>query len=99
MSDDEFETTSNCSKTSKGDEKFAKRKQGVQKNELNNQLKEYIDEWRKTREKEEEELKKMKEKQSKRKEIRKEQEKKLNQQKKEEEEKLRREENEKKAKE
>ena len=25
MSDDEFETTSNCSKTSKGDEKFAKR--------------------------------------------------------------------------
>ena len=40
MSDDEFETTSNCSKTSKGDETFAKRKQGVQKNELNNQLKE-----------------------------------------------------------
>ena len=68
MSDDEFETTSNCSKTSKGDETFAKRKQGVQKNELNNQLKEYINEWRKTREKEEDELQKMKEKQSKRKE-------------------------------
>ena len=80
MSDDEFETTSNCSKTSKGDEKFAKRKQGVQKNELNNQLKEYIDEWRKTREKEEDELQKMKEKQSKRKEIRKEQEMKMAQQ-------------------
>merc|ERR1711915_423660 len=55
--------------------------------------------WRKTREKEEDELKKLKEKQAKRKEIRAEQEKKLNQQKKEEEEKLRKEENEKKAKE
>merc|ERR1711981_282720 len=70
-----------------------------QKEALNGQLKEYIAEWRKTREKEEEELKKLKEKQAKRKEIRAEQEKKLNQQKKEEEEKLRKEENEKKAKE
>jgi len=70
-----------------------------QKEALNSQLKEYIAEWRKTREKEEEELKKLKEKQAKRKEIRAEQEKKLNQQKKEEEEKLRQEENEKKAKE
>merc|ERR1711931_100276 len=61
-----------------------------QKEALNNTLKEYIAEWRKTREKEEEELKKLKEKQAKRKEIRAEQEKKLNQQKKEEEEKLRR---------
>merc|ERR1711994_1208089 len=68
------------------------------KEALNNTLKEYINEWRKTREKEEEELKKLKEKQAKRKEIRAEQEKKLNQQKKEEE-KLRQEENEKKAKE
>merc|ERR1712059_189244 len=58
-----------------------------QKEALNNTLKEYISEWRKTREKEEEELKKLKEKQAKRKEIRAEQEKKLNQQKKEEEEK------------
>merc|ERR1712076_346473 len=66
---------------------------------LNETLKEYINEWRKTREKEEEELKKLKEKQAKRKEIRAEQEKKLNQQKKEEEEKVRKEENEKKAKE
>merc|ERR1712076_357262 len=64
---------------------------------LNETLKEYINEWRKTREKEEEELKKLKEKQAKRKEIRAEQEKKLNQQKKEEEEKLRKDENEKKA--
>merc|ERR1712192_68971 len=70
-----------------------------QKEALNATLKEYINEWRKTREKEEEELKKLKEKQAKRKEIRAEQEKKLNQQKKEEEEKLRKDENEKKAKE
>jgi len=69
------------------------------KAQLNDQLKEYIAEWRKTREKEEEELKKLKEKQAKRKEIRAEQEKKLNQQKKEEEEKQRKEENERKAKE
>ena len=43
------------------------------KEELNNQLKEYISEWRKTREKEEDELSKLKEKQAKRKEIRAEQ--------------------------
>merc|ERR1712121_166091 len=67
------------------------------KEALNNTLKEYIAEWKKTREKEEEELKKLKEKQAKRKEIRAEQEKKLNQQKKEEEEKLRKEEAERKA--
>merc|ERR1711956_180466 len=69
------------------------------KEQLNATLREYINEWRKTREKEEEELKKLKEKQAKRKEIRAEQEKKLNQAKKEEEEKMRKEENEKKAKE
>merc|ERR1711955_92803 len=62
-------------------------------------LKEYIAEWRKTREKEEDELSKLKEKQAKRKEIRAEQEKKLNQQKREEEEKLKKEEAERKAKE
>merc|ERR1712137_1396843 len=48
------------------------------KEELNNSLKEYISEWRKTREAEEDELAKLKEKQAKRKEIRAEQEKKLN---------------------
>merc|ERR1712154_8151 len=69
------------------------------KEELNNQLKEYISEWRKTREKEEDELSKLKEKQAKRKEIRAEQEKKLNQQKREEEKKLNKEEAERKAKE
>merc|ERR1712106_849842 len=71
----------------------------ARKAELNDTLREYIAEWRKTREAEEEELKKLKDKQAKRKEIRSEQEKKLNQQKKEGEEKLRKEENEKKAKE
>merc|ERR1712212_101306 len=45
-----------------------------QKEALNATLKEYISEWRATREKEEEELKKLKEKQAKRKEIRAEQE-------------------------
>merc|ERR1712212_1157948 len=100
MSDDEFyeeETTSNTSK--KGDEAFAKAKAGVKKSELDEQLREYINEWRKQRGKEEEELKHLKEKQAKRKEIRAEQEKKLSQQKKEEEEKIRKEEAEKKAKE
>merc|ERR1711997_403003 len=72
---------------------------GVKKGELDEQLREYINEWRKQRNKEEEELKKMKEKQAKRKEIRAEQEKKLATQKKEEEDKLRKEEAEKKAKE
>merc|ERR1739842_236325 len=70
-----------------------------QKGELDEQLRDYINEWRKQREKEEEELSKLKEKQAKRKEIRAEQEKKLNQQKREEEEKLKKEEGERKAKE
>jgi len=65
------------------------------KEELNNQLKEYISEWRKTREKEEDELSKLKEKQAKRKEIRAEQEKKAAEQKRSEELKLKREEEEK----
>merc|ERR1712141_609481 len=70
-----------------------------QKGELDEQLRDYINEWRKQREKEEEELKRLKEKQAKRKENRAEQEKKLAQQKKEEEERLRKEEADKKAKE
>merc|ERR1711978_96701 len=68
-----------------GGEGFLKAKK--QKGELDEQLREYINEWRKQRGKEEEELKRLKEKQAKRKEIRAEQEKKLAQQKKEEEEK------------
>merc|ERR1712154_260912 len=61
--------------------------------------KEYIAEWRKTREAEEDELSKLKEKQAKRKEVRAEQEKKLNAAKKEEEEKMKKEEADRKAKE
>ena len=47
MSDDEYyeeETKSNTSK--KGDEAFAKAKAGIKKSELDEQLKEYINEWR-----------------------------------------------------
>jgi len=99
MSDDEYEKTSNTSQTSmKGDEAFAKRKAGMHKNELNEQLKEYINQWRDERTKEESELKRLKEKQAKRKEIRAEQDKALAMKKREEEEKIRNEEAEKKAK-
>ena len=83
----------------RGDGNFLKARQEAKKGELDEQLREYINEWRKQRAKEEEELKRLKEKQAKRKEIRAEQEKKLAQQKKEEEERLRKEEAEKKAKE
>ena len=70
MSDEEYENTSNTSRTSKkGDEAFARAKQGMKQNELNEQLKEYIGEWRNQRAKEEEELKRLKEKQVKRKEM------------------------------
>merc|ERR1712117_895052 len=75
MSDDEYETMSNTSM--KGDEAFAKRKQGVQKNELNEQLKDYINQWREERAKEEAELKRLKDKQAARKEIRAEQDREL----------------------
>jgi len=89
---------SNTSQTSaKGDEAFAKRKAGMQKNELNEQLKEYITQWRDERSKEEDELKRLKEKQSKRKEIRAEQEKELARKKKEEEDLIKKAEAEKKA--
>merc|ERR1712079_297165 len=101
MSDEEYyeeeEVTSNTSK--KGDGNFLRARQEAKKGELDEQLREYINEWRKQRAKEEEELKRLKEKQAKRKEIRAEQEKKLAQQKKEEEERLRKEEADKKAKE
>merc|ERR1712029_340708 len=97
MSDEEYaeeeEVTSQTSKKVGG---LMKNKG---KGELDEQLREYINEWRTQRGKEEEELKRLKEKQAKRKEIRAEQEKKLAQQKKEEDERLRKEEAEKKAKE
>merc|ERR1712099_205936 len=98
MSDEEYyEEEEVTSQTSKKGEGFLKAKK--QKGELDEQLREYINEWRKQRAKEEEELKRLKEKQAKRKEIRAEQGKKLAQQKKEEEERLRKEEADKKAKE
>jgi len=98
MSDEEYAEEESLSNTSKkGEGNFLKARGEAKKGELDEQLKEYINEWRKQRAKEEEELKKLKEKQAKRKEIRAEQEKKLAQQKKEEEERLRKEEAEKKA--
>merc|ERR1719208_78958 len=84
---------------SEGDGNFLKARQEAKKGELDEQLREYINEWRKQRSKEEEELQRLKEKQAKRKEIRAEQEKKLAQQKKEEEERFRKEEADKKARE
>merc|ERR1719369_723440 len=65
--------------------------------ELDEQLAEYIAEWRKQRQKEEDELNKLKEKQSKRKVLRAEEEKKLTEQKKAEEDRKMREEAERKA--
>merc|ERR1711950_88159 len=98
MSDEEYAEEESVSNTSKkGDGNFRKARGEAKKVELDQQLQEYINEWRKQRAKEEEELKKLKDKQAKRKEIRAEQEKKLAQQKKEEEERLRKEEIEKKA--
>merc|ERR1711893_162303 len=98
MSDEEYAEDESVSNTSKkGDGNFRKARGEAKKVELDEQLKEYINEWRKQRAKEEDELKKLKEKQAKRKEIRAEQEKKLAQQKKEEEERMRKEEADKKA--
>merc|ERR1712032_856328 len=98
MSDEEYAEEESVSNTSKkGDGTFRKAKGEAKKVELDEQLKEYINEWRKQRQKEEEELKKLKDKQAKRKEIRAEQEKKLAQQKREEEERLRKDEADKKA--
>ena len=93
VSDEEYyvdENTSNTSKISKrGDTVFMKQKAGMQKGELEEQLRGYIAVWKKQRAKEEEELKRLKDKQAKRKEIRAEQEKKLAAQKREEEERAR----------
>jgi len=78
MSDEEYAEEESLSNTSrKGDGSFLKARGEAKKGELDEQLKEYINEWRKQRAKEEEELKKLKEKQAKRKEIRSEQEKNL----------------------
>merc|ERR1712233_55354 len=82
------ETRSVRSRYSDGEELLRARNE-ARKAELNDQLKDVINEWRKNRAKEEEELKKLKELQARRKEIRAEQELKLAEKKREEEEKLR----------
>merc|ERR1711915_227888 len=92
------ETRSVRSRYSDGEELLRARNE-ARKAELNDQLKDVINEWRKNRAKEEAELQKLKELQARRKEIRAEQELKLAEQKREEEERIRREEAEKKAKE
>merc|ERR1712088_508208 len=101
MSEDEYyeeETLSRRSNTSvRGEEAFAKKKSGLKKSELDEQLKEYIGEWKRNREQEEVELQRMKDKQLKRKEVRMEQERKLAQQKKDEEDLKRKEEYDRKA--
>ncbi|MGU1241266.1 hypothetical protein ACSERQ_32490, partial [Pseudomonas aeruginosa] len=83
MSDDES-AYSDAEKRKKGDEgaNFLKSRQQMKMSELDEQLAEYIAEWRKQRAKEEEELRKLKEKQKKRKVLRAEEEKKLTEQKK-----------------
>merc|ERR1712045_695699 len=59
MSDEEYAEEESVSNTSKkGDGTFRKAKGEAKKVELDEQLKEYINEWRKQRQKEEEELKK-----------------------------------------
>jgi troponin T len=97
MSDDEYENTSNTKTSKKGDEAFAKAKSGIKQSELNEQLKEYIGEWRNQRAKEEEELKRLKDKKTKRKEIRAKQNKKLAAEKKQEEDRVKKEAADKKA--
>merc|ERR1712029_25091 len=75
--EEEAEEEQTYETSKKGDGSFLKARQGAKKGELDEQLREYINEWRKQRAKEEDELKRLKEKQAKRKEIRAEQEKKL----------------------
>jgi len=89
-------TTTKVEETS-GDPEFIK-KQDQKRSDLDEQLREYIAEWRKQRAKEEEELKRLKEKQAKRKVTRAEEEKKLSERKKQEEERRQREIEEKKQK-
>merc|ERR1712130_714244 len=81
---EKVETTTAKSAMSEGEEILARRNE-AKKGELDEQLKETINEWRKQRAKEEEELKKLKEQQARRKEIRAEQEVRLAKQKRAEE--------------
>merc|ERR1711970_883677 len=98
MSDDEsaYSDADTRKKKSGGANLFKERQQKTM-TELDEQLAEYINEWRKQRQKELDELDKLKEKQSKRRLIRAEEEKKLVEQKKVEEDRKMREEAERKA--
>jgi len=101
MSDDESAYSDAEKRKKKGDEgaNFLKNRQQMKMSELDEQLAEYIAEWRKQRAKEEDELKRLKEKQAKRKVLRAEEEKKLAEQKRSEEERKQREETERKQRE
>lgn len=90
-------TTTKVEEQPSGDPEFIK-KQDQKRSDLDEQLRDYINEWRKQRAKEEEELKRLKEKQAKRKVTRAEEEKKLAERKKQEEERRQREIEEKKQK-
>ncbi|XP_060526018.1 troponin T, skeletal muscle-like [Cylas formicarius] len=90
-------TTSKVEEQSSGDPEFIK-KQDQKRSDLDEQLREYINEWRKQRAKEEDELKRLKEKQAKRKVTRAEEERKMAERKKAEEERRLREIEEKKQK-
>jgi troponin T len=90
-------TTTKVEEQPSGDPEFIK-KQDQKRSDLDEQLREYIQEWRKQRAKEEDELKRLKEKQAKRKVTRAEEEKKLSERKKQEEERRQREIEEKKQK-
>ncbi|KAF7281575.1 hypothetical protein GWI33_004543 [Rhynchophorus ferrugineus] len=94
----ETTTTTTTKVEESGDPEFIK-KTDQKRSDLDEQLREYITEWRKQRAKEEEELKRLKEKQAKRKVTRAEEEKKLAERKKQEEERRQREIEEKKQKE
>jgi len=101
MSDDESAYSDAEKRKKKGDEgaNFLKNRQQMKMSELDEQLAEYIAEWRKQRAKEEDELRKLKDKQAKRKVLRAEEEKKLTEQKKAEEERKMREDSERKQRE
>jgi len=99
MSDDESAYSDAEKRKKKGDDgaNFLKNRQQMKMSELDEQLAEYIAEWRKQRQKEEDELNKLKDKQAKRKILRAEEEQKLTEQKKTEEDRKMREEAERKA--
>ncbi|XP_014488543.1 PREDICTED: troponin T-like isoform X3 [Dinoponera quadriceps] len=91
MSDDEEQYSGRASQKESGENIEFMKRQEQKRSDLDEQIREYIAEWRKQRVKEEEELKRLKEKQAKRKVTRAEEEKKLAQKKKEEEERRQRE--------